>query len=69
MLLCVQLPPGGGAFQEELVVRQVMRRVVAGETRKGRGAVVLLCIMLCRRCRQTLTVHLPFIALPGVQRL
>jgi hypothetical protein len=26
--LCLQLPPGGGAWQDELVVRQVMRRLV-----------------------------------------
>jgi hypothetical protein len=26
--LCAQLPPGGGAWQDELVVRQVMRRLV-----------------------------------------
>jgi hypothetical protein len=37
VLSCVQLPPGGGAFQEDLVVRQVMRRVTAGETHKQRG--------------------------------
>jgi hypothetical protein len=28
MCACLQLPPGGGSWQDELVVRQVMRRLV-----------------------------------------